>query len=331
MKKSTVTWLVAAACLVLVGGMIFCLTMATHHWDFNLLNSNQMEAKTVDITEDFRNISILSNIEDIDFRFSDDGKCRVVCFEREKEEHTVTVLDDTLTIERIESRKWYDYLSLSSFGTPTITVYLPQAEYASLFIEEDTGDISIPKDFAFDSIDMRLSTGDVDCRASSSGLLRIKTSTGDIHMERLSAGELDLTVSTGLVSVQSVVCDGNVGITLSTGKTNLTDVSCRNLSSTGDTGDMTLKNVIASETISIERSTGDVRFEQCDAGELTVVTDTGDVTGFLLSPKVFIAHSDTGRIDVPETISGGKCKITTDTGDIKIEIITASEDFMSAP
>ena len=52
-----------------------------------------------------------------------------------------------------------------------------------------------------------------------------------------------------------------------------------------------------------------------------VETDTGDVTGSLLSDKVFITKSDTGSIDVPKTVTGGKCEITTDTGDIKIEII----------
>ena len=71
---------------------------------------------------------------------------------------------------------------------------------------------------------------------------------------------------------------------------------------------------------SIERSTGDVRFTDCDAAEICVKTDTGDVTGSLLSDKVFITNTDTGSVNVPETISGGKCEIITDTGDIKITI-----------
>ena len=58
-----------------------------------------------------------------------------------------------------------------------------------------------------------------------------------------------------------------------------------------------------------------------DAGELTVLTGTGDVTGSLLSAKVFITHSDTGMVDVPETTTGGKCKITTDTGDISMDVL----------
>ncbi|MBR2023360.1 MAG: hypothetical protein IJ996_02435, partial [Clostridia bacterium] len=70
----------------------------------------------------------------------------------------------------------------------------------------------------------------------------------------------------------------------------------------------------------IERDTGGVQFTFCDAEEITVETDTGSVKGSLLSDKVFIAHSDTGRVIVPTTQTGGRCEINTDTGSIIIEI-----------
>jgi DUF4097 and DUF4098 domain-containing protein YvlB len=63
-----------------------------------------------------------------------------------------------------------------------------------------------------------------------------------------------------------------------------------------------------------------VKFERCDASELYIELDTGDVTGSLLSDKVFIAQSDTGRVNVPKSVTGGRCEITTDTGDIKITV-----------
>ena len=63
-----------------------------------------------------------------------------------------------------------------------------------------------------------------------------------------------------------------------------------------------------------------MRLEDCDAGELLISTDTGDVHGTLLTEKIFLVRSSTGEIHVPETVSGGKCKITTSTGDIHIEI-----------
>ena len=70
----------------------------------------------------------------------------------------------------------------------------------------------------------------------------------------------------------------------------------------------------------IKRSTGDVKFDGSDAAEIFIKTDTGDVTGSLLTDKVFITQTDTGNIDVPKTVNGGRCEISTDTGDIKISV-----------
>ena len=70
----------------------------------------------------------------------------------------------------------------------------------------------------------------------------------------------------------------------------------------------------------LERNTGDIEFHGCDAETIYVETDTGDVTGTLLTDKVFITETDTGSVDVPKSVSGGRCEISTDTGDIRIEI-----------
>ena len=63
-----------------------------------------------------------------------------------------------------------------------------------------------------------------------------------------------------------------------------------------------------------------MNFEASDAASIFVETDTGDVKGSLLSEKIFIINTDTGKKEVPESTTGGRCKITTDTGDIKITI-----------
>ena len=63
-----------------------------------------------------------------------------------------------------------------------------------------------------------------------------------------------------------------------------------------------------------------MNFNACDAAEIYVETDTGDVKGTLLSDKVYIVFTDTGKINVPKAVTGGRCEISTDTGNIKIEI-----------
>ena len=146
-------------------------------------------------------------------------------------------------------------------------------------------------------------------------------STGDIYVESISANSLDITVSTGKVTVSNVTCDADMTIGVSTGNTYLTDIVCKNLISTGSTGDLSLKYVISTEKISIERSTGDVTLDRSDATEIFITTTTGKVEGSLLANKIFIANTNTGHVDVPSSVTGGKCEITTCTGDIKITIV----------
>ena len=74
------------------------------------------------------------------------------------------------------------------------------------------------------------------------------------------------------------------------------------------------------EKLSVERTTGNVKFSACDAAEISFKTDTGDVNGTLLSDKIFMAQTDTGRVNVPQTITGGRCEITTTTGNIRIQL-----------
>lgn len=272
------------------------------------------------INEEFDNISIKTDTADIAFVLSNDGMCRVACYEEAKISHSVEVQNGTLTVNVVNNKKWYDYIGVNIDSTK-ITVYLPEKAYSSLVIEESTGDIEISKDFKFKSIDISLSTGNVKCYASAVENITIASSTGDIYAEGISASSLDLTVSTGNVTVSSVTCEEDITIGVSTGKIYLTDVACKNLTSTGSTGDISLKNVISTEKISVERSTGDVTLDHSDASELFIMTSTGDVEGSLLTNKVFIIKTDTGRINVPNSITGGRCEITTDTGDIKISIL----------
>ena len=295
--------------------IIFCMMILT----MTACSSMNYETNIHEINEEFNNISIKTDTADIAFVPSNDGMCRVACYEDAKSIHSVEIQNGTLMINVVNNKKWYDYIGVN-IVSPKITVYLPEKAYSSLVIEENTGDIEISKDFKFKSIDISLSTGNVKCYASAVENITIATSTGAIYVEGISASSLNLTVSTGNVTVSSVTCEEDITIGVSTGKTYLTDVVCKNLTSTGNTGNISLKNVISTEKISVERSTGDVTLDRSDAAELFITTSTGDVEGSLLTDKVFITKTDRGRINVPNSITGGRCEITTETGDIKISI-----------
>ena len=314
MSKKTVIWLITATLLIIIGGVIFVCAMSVNNWNFLKLGNNKYKTNTC-VSENFSSISIESNTEDIVFAVSQNGECEVICYEEDNIKFSVAVLEDTLTIRKIDNRKWYQYIGVNTANSK-ITVNLPESEYKNLSIKESTGKINIPKDFKFENIDISASTGDIENLASG-GTIKIKTSTGSIHTENISANSLELSVSTGKVTVKSVDCKEDIKINVSTGKTDIADIKCKNLFSKGSTGSIKLNNVIAEDKFSIERSTGDVKLDKCDAKEVFIKTDTGDVKGSFLSEKVFITETDTGRVEVPKNISGGRCEIETDTGDIK--------------
>ncbi len=319
MSKSAKIWLIIATSLVVIGCIVFGGAMTLFKWDFTKLSTVKYETNDYEITENFKDISIITDTADILFVPCENQKTSVVCHEQKNVNHSVAVMDDTLVIEVVDTRKWYEYVGIN-FDTTKITVYIPEGEYSALSIKDGTGDVEIPNDFKFESIDISVSTGDVKNYASALKVIKINTTTGDIGIENISAESVDLSVSTGKVTASGVSCEGDVTVGVSTGKAKLTDTQCKSVISSGSTGDISLNNVIAAEKFSIERSTGKVKFEDSDAAEIFIKTDTGDVIGTLLSDKVFITETDTGSINVPNSVTGGRCEITTNTGDIKITI-----------
>lgn len=321
MRKSTKTWLTAAASSILLGSVVFTVSACSIGWDFSKFSTVTHATNTHEIKESFENISIDLTTTDVQLLPADNGVCKVVCYEDEKQKHSVSVENGTLTIKQTDERKWYEHITIFGGKSPEISVYLPQAEYAALSIKISTGDVEIAKNFTFDSINHSGSTGEFDCYASVKNSLTVKVSTGDVQLKNLSAGAVDITTTTGDIEVISVHATNDFKTSVSTGDIEITDVTCKNFTSHGDTGDLEMKDVVATEKMTIERDTGEVELTACDAAEIFIQTDTGDVAGSLRTAKTFHADSDTGRVRVPYPSTGGKCEIQSDTGDIFISVL----------
>ena len=320
MLRTRKFWMLMAALLVVAGLGLFAVAMTANGWQFNKLSTDSYETNTYTIADPFDSIYLNTDTADIVFVPSTDGECKVVCYEPENARHSVTLEGSALTVKKADRQEWYAHIGIHS-ETPRIQVFLPAGDYMALTVREDTGDIRIPADFRFASLDIETSTGDVATAASAAGLLKIATSTGHIRLENASAGSVDLSVSTGRVAVENVTCVGDLSLEVSTGESILSNVSCETFTTTGDTGELELKSVIATGTFSITRTTGDVEFDRCDAKEITIETDTGDVEGSFLSPKIFFIETDTGDVHVPKSTTGGACSVTTSTGDIELDIL----------
>ena len=279
MKKRN-AWLLVGAALVLLGGIIFGATALIAKGDLTKMSISKCITNEYTVNEAFESVTLLTKDAKVEILPAKDGVCRVNCYEEESRRHTVTVKDGVLTVSVEDERKWYEYIGFH-LTAPKVTVYLPEKEYASL---------------------------------------RVENKTGDIQIRNLRAETLTVTTTTGKILLENVTCGGDITTNFLTGSTHFKNVTCGSLTAEGGTGSVTLESTLVRGKVTVETNTGAVKLLASDAEALEVKTNTGNVTGDLLSPKIFISKTNTGDIEAPETTTGGVCKITTNTGNIKITI-----------
>lgn len=298
MKKGKKAAIIVAAVLIVIGLLICFLGFSAADYDYTRLNTANFVSNSNVITEPFSHIEVDVETADVHFVRADDSSCKIVSRETDKITCSAAVENNTLIIHELDRRQWYDHIGIF-WGEIEITVYLPKAEYETLSIISNTGDIEATKNFSFGSAEIVTGTGDVNFSAEVKNQMEITSDTGDITAQGLSPQTLRLKTDTGKVEVS--------------------DAECANFFAESDTGDIMMENVIVSGEIRMETNTGDIELRACDADTLSIETDTGDVFGTLLTEKVYITQTDTGDIDVPKTIKGGRCEVTTDTGDITFQ------------
>ena len=263
----------------------------------------QVYIRSTEITEiyniegSYEGIKISGDTFDVSIYLSNNGENKVVYTENKKVKIETNVVDGVLTINQNDNRKFYDMLF--DFNNFKVKLYLSQELIDKIEFNTKTGDINIDKGFTFDDVIVNNSTGDIKFDSNVTNNLTIKNSTGDIEISNSNVG-------------------GNLNVETSTGDVELTGVKCNKLDVAVKTGDIELDDTLVTTDLNLKSSTGDVDFDGFDAANIYVTVKTGDVRGTILTSKIFIARSETGRVNVPETITGGICKITTSTGDIKI-------------
>ena len=301
MKRSTKYLLIAAAALIVLGGVIGGLCFAAGVGEARSLADARRVTREFPVSERFTAIEVTS--EDVDVRLAraEDGRCRVVYAGNEGSLPEVSVSGGTLRVVSRESRRnWTDGL-FSVDRASGITLYLPEAGCASLTLSLKSADAEVPEGLAFGAASVTVTTGDISFSAAVTGTLTLGTTSGDLTAAGAGCGEGRFSVTTGDITLSGLHAAGP-------------------LSLSAGTGDITLSGVTA-ETLTAQTTTGDIDLVSCDAGEISLKTTTGDVTGTLRSGKRFDAQAVTGDVSVPAPdASGGICTVRTTTGDVSLRI-----------
>lgn len=337
MKRSKKIALIAALVCVAAGAVISCCALASVRFDFERVNTMKFETKTYDVRESFSNIRIQGTECSVRLLPSRDGACTVVCTEGENIAHTVAVERDTLTITRTDSRKWYQRIGVY-WGEMSVTVYLPAPTYGELFIQNASGDISVPGGFTFSQAQLQSTSGEIDCAAEIQGSLDLKTTSGDISASGHTAGALAvqstsgdvelsgvqalrLTVETtsGEVTARAAAAAGDARVKTVSGEIDLERLSAQALCVRSTSGDVELADTVIAGALEIETVSGEIDLERCDGESLRIKSTSGDVSGTLLTSKRFTTQTTSGTVQVPNTASpgDGSCEVITTSGDIR--------------
>ena len=327
MNNTVFIVLIVALVLALVGGIIFTVALAAADWDFSNLDSAQYSTNNYSFDDSISSITICVLNADVNIVPSTDASTRVVCYEKEKQKHSVSVLDGDLKIDVLGNLKWYETLFL--FSKPKIDIYLPTDNSCRMMIVTNTGDINVCEGFSFDIALISGDTSDISFSGSVESQLKIEVATGDVEVKDTAAADVQITVSTGDIDIENL--------------------SCNSFKTIGDTGDLEIDNLTVSGAVNIERSTGDVAVDTAAVGSLSVKTDTGDIIlgdiscedelGVVVSTghtyinnstaKSFISRGGTGDLNMSDFVVGGAMNIERSTGDVEFEKCDAGEVYIT--
>lgn len=288
------------AAVMIAAGIALCIVgVSVNGFSLDFL-MEKTEVRTVELTEDITDISVTGTVCKVQITRSEDERKRVVLRETEKIGYDVSVNDGKITVTEDNRKKWYDYIGIS-FESTEVIIYLPEAQYGDVYVQVNTGTVTL------DGI--------------SVSNIRLATDTGAVNVNAEVNGNAYLDSDTGRVSAKLSGAPERVEISCDTGSASLEQTNCNTLDISTETGRIELTDVICSGKMTLEADTGNIKLTKCDAYEIDIETDTGDVTGTLLSEKIIYAESDTGKVNVPRGVDGGKCVIETDTGNIMIEYV----------
>ena len=293
MKKGFIVLIVIGGVLTTAGAVMLGIGLSK---EFKTIENVTHEYV---LEESFENFNIDIDTADVKFYVATDGKNKVVCNEREKQYHIVSVSDNALTISSKDDMNWYERMFTFTPQKMHVDIYLAANSYNNLTYKASTGDITVPEGLTFKEANINVSTGDVYYSSQVTDALNIKTSTGDIKVEKLNN-------ENAVIALDS-----------STGRKDIENVKAKKLTSTSSTGKNKITNSTFSGDLYIKASTGDVELVDSDAAVVNIETSTGDVNCVFLSGKSVTTETSTGDINVTPNV-GGECHIKTSTGDITV-------------
>ena len=331
--------LIVAGGLMLGGIGIGAAALASSAFNIeNMTAEEERMEETFNITESFKNIRVDADSCDVKYHHATDGKARVDVSVHKGIEYSVGVDNDTLKIDIRDERK----ITIFTFTSPKVDVYLPENEYAEFRTEGHSGNVEVENGFLFDTasisltsgnirfssdvkgnLDLNAKSGNVSCEDINASNTRIEATSGNIRVTDLNTTEVFAKNTSGNINLsnikaETVKVDGNSGNTIIEGAQ-----IAKDLTTTRTSGGTRFIDVVVGGELNAKTSSGNIHLEGCDAAVLELHASSGIINAELLTNKEITAHSSSGIVTLPGDDAGeknGTLNAETSSGNIKISV-----------
>lgn len=273
--------IVLAAALVL-----FIAGMSVINWDFSKLSTVQYSVLTFEQTdENIHSIDVRYQTADIAVSVSPDAEKIAVKYpvrtNADGEQAAVSLKTENGTLYIAESDDNFEPVTWHIGSVPPVEIVLPAAEYGSLHLQTDTGDMRITDVTAAQNITLQTDTGDIELSGGSAANISATADIGDIRITDVTAAQkITLKSDVGDLTLNSVIA-AEIEADAGTGNVSANGIAADAIGLSADTGDIrgALAGKEADYTISVRIGLGDSNLQSGGSGakRLNVATDTGDI------------------------------------------------------
>lgn len=279
---------VVCGLIVLTAALVlFIAGMSAANWDFSKLSTVQYSVLTFEQTdESIQSIDVRYQNADIAVTISPDAEKIAVKYpvrtDADGEQAAVTLKAENGTLYLTESDDNFQPVSWFFGSVPPVEIVLPAAEYASLHLQTDTGDIRVSGLSAAQDIILQTDTGDIELSGISAAAgIAATADTGDIRLSDVSAAQkITLKSDVGDLTLNSVTA-AEIEAGADTGNIAVSGIAADAITLSADTGDIrgTLAGKQNDYTISVQTGTGSSNLQSGGSGanRLTASTDVGDI------------------------------------------------------
>lgn len=266
------------------------------------------------VEKPFSSIRCTTETENIRIVKSEDDSCSVKGTYLPDDTIQITIQNDTLCIDAIEQSFWDNWYRWINIGIPlpesTITVFLPDAIYDTLTLQNDVGNITVDG-IQMDNLIVENEAGEISLQDFTCKQLSLQNAVGDVSLKKVQIREIcKAEVDTGNMVLETCNVYGSGEIASDVGNLRLTDCMLMRTKLDGETGDITLTDCTLFDDCSIENDVGDIRctlYAEENSCSVLAESNVGEV---------WIDGQQNGyRIpDAMDTLT-----VKTDVGDIRID------------